>query len=56
MSPRFRVNRGRNGFLLFTVGVALEQQWQKGDKLGNQRFGARERPRRAQSTLSDYLS
>jgi hypothetical protein len=55
MSTRFRVNRGWNGFLLFTVSVAFEQQWQKGDKLGNHWFGADKRPRRAGSPHTDYL-
>jgi hypothetical protein len=55
MSPRFRVNRGWNGFLLFTMSVAFGQQWQKGDKLGNRRFRAGKRPRRAGGTHIDYL-
>jgi hypothetical protein len=55
MSPRFRVNRGWSGFLLFAVGVAFGQQLQKGDKLGNRRFRAGERRRRAGGTHSDRL-
>jgi hypothetical protein len=47
MSPRFRVNRGWNGFLLFVASVLFGQQWQKGDKLGNRWFYAGERHRRA---------
>jgi hypothetical protein len=55
MMPRFRVNRGRNGFLLFVVDVLFGQQWQKGDKLGNRRFGAA-KPRPCPASVhTDYL-
>jgi len=55
MMPRFGVNRGRDGFLLFVVNVLFGQQWQKGDKLGNRRFGAAKPRAWLRPVHSDYL-